>query len=210
MPNFVADLQGRFAGALELAEIGEVARLEAAPRSRTRAGLYPARLEALYEMSYLRVFVSWEAFLEQVFIRYLCGYSTAHGTATPGAGLGFLPTLTLAEQAVLGSHAYVLWHNPNRIVDRCRKFFSLCTVEAVVLSNKARLEDFAAIRHRITHAQADARAKFNHATMSLSGKRYHGARPGSFLRDWDASASPPARWLERLTHEFYGMAMQVV
>jgi hypothetical protein len=209
MPNFGADFRLRVADALKLAEIGEIARLEAAPSSKTRSNLYPVRLEALYEMAYLRVFVSWEAFLEQIFLRYLCGYSSAIGTATPLAGSGYLPTLARAEQAVLSGNAYVLWHNPSRIVTRCKRFFSACTVETVVLSNLAQLEDLAAIRHRITHAQEDARRKFDLATMSIAGRRYRGARPGAFLRDWDASVAPPVRWLERLAHQLTGLAGQV-
>ena len=209
MPNFGADFRLRLSDALKLAEIGEVARLEAARGSRTRANLYPTRLEALYEMAYLRVFVSWEAFLEQIFLRYLCGYTSTIGIATPIAGTGYLPTLSRAEQAVLGGNAYVLWHNPGRVVARCRKFFVVCTVENVVLSNIARLDSLAAIRHRITHAQEDARRKFDLATMSLAGKRYRGARPGAFLRDWDRSVTPSVRWLERLTLELDGLAAQL-
>ena len=114
MPNFGDQLRHRFDDALELAAIGELARLEAQVGSRTRASLHPVRLEALYEMAYLRVFVTWEAFLEQVFLRYLCGYSSTHGLATPVGGTSFLPTLASAEQAVLAGNRYVVWHNPDK------------------------------------------------------------------------------------------------
>lgn len=209
MPDLGAELHRRTTEALALAEIGEIARVEAVRGSRTKQSLHPVRLEALYEMAYLRVFVSWEAFLEQAFLRYLCGYVSAHGAAVPALGTTFLPTLAKAEQAVLSGNAYVLWHSPARVILRSKRFFHTSRVEAIVLSNSARLEALAAVRHRITHSQADARNKFDAATMALAGKRYPGSRPGSFLRDWDRSVSPPFRWLDSLAAEFTGLAKQV-
>src|SRR5712672_2619521 len=35
------------------------------------------KLELLYELAYLRFFIQWEVFLEQSFLRYLCGYSSS-------------------------------------------------------------------------------------------------------------------------------------
>lgn len=209
MPDLRAELQRRTFEGLALAQFGEIARLEAARGSRTRAALHPVRLEALYEMAFLRVFVSWEAFLEQAFFRYLCGYASVHGTATPIPGSNFLPTLAQAELAVLNGNTYVLWHSPAKVVTRCRRFFNASTIETIVSSNTSRLEAFAAIRHRIAHAQTDARNKFDAATMSLVGRRYPGARAGAFLRDRDPTASPPERWLDRLAQELISLAHQV-
>jgi len=209
MPDLHGELQRRSFEALALAEIGEIARVEAAAGSRTKAELHAYRLEALYEMAYLRIFVSWESFLEQAFLRFLCGYTSAHGVATMLPGRAFLPTLAQAETAVLGGNAYVLWHNPTRVVTRCRRFFHASTIETIVASNTARLEALAAIRHRIAHAQADAKQKFDSATMLLVGRRYRGARPGAFLRDRDTSVSPPERWLDRLAQELVSLSRQV-
>jgi hypothetical protein len=209
MPTLHMELQRRAFEALALAEVGEIARVEAAVGSRTRAGLYPVRLEALYEMAYLRVFVSWEAFLEQAFLRYLCGYASAHGMATPRPGSAFCSTLAQAEASVLNGNAYVLWHNPAKVIVRCRRFFSVSQLERVIASNTSRLEAFAAVRHRIAHAQSDAKAKFDLATMALHGRRYLGSRAGSFLRDRDVSIVPPERWLNRMAQELISLSRQV-
>jgi hypothetical protein len=209
MPALAAGLRARVAQAIELAEIGEVARAEAAPTSRTRRSLYPARLEALYEMAYLRIFVGWEAFLEEVFLRYLCGYRSIHGFATLLPGTSYAASLAQAERAVLGGNRYVLWHSPGKVASRAHKFFSASPVDTVILSNTARLEDLAAVRHRITHAQEDARRNFDRATMAIAGRRYRGARPGAFLRYVDTSAVSPVRWLERLGQEVEGLAQQI-
>jgi hypothetical protein len=209
MPPLAVALRVRVAEAIKLAEVGEVARAEAAPASQTRRNLHPTRLEALYEMAYLRIFVGWEAFLEEVFLRYLCGYVSVHGCAPLMPGVTYEPTLARAEQAILAGYRFVLWHDPVKVGARARRFFHASRIETVVLSNTARLQDLAAIRHRITHAQEDARRNFDQATMAIAGRRYRGARPGAFLRDVDAGAVPPNRWLERLGKEFEGLAQQI-
>ena len=209
MPPLAATLRTRIAQAIQLAEIGEIARAEAAPASRTRRNLHPTRLEALYEMAYLRIFVGWEAFLEEVFLRYLCGYSSIHGTAVLLPGVSYETTLAHAEQTLLAGSRYVLWHNPATVATRARRFFQASPIAAVVLSNTARLDELAAVRHRITHAQEDARRNFDRATMAIAGKRYRGARPGAFLRDLDTTTMPSTRWLERLGKEVEGLAQQI-
>lgn len=209
MPGLEAEFRARVSQAIKLAQIGEIARAEARAGSQTRAGLHPTRLEYLYEMAYLRIFVSWESFLEQAFLRYLCGYTSRVGVAAPVPGQAFQSTLANAERAVLGGQQYVLWHNPARVIQRARQFFGSSPIETVVLSNSTRLEHLAAVRHRITHAQQDARSKFDTATMTIAGRRYRGGRPGAFLRDEDASATPAPRWLEQLGREFQGLAAQI-
>jgi len=212
MPGLQAAFRARVSEAMKLAEVGEVARAEAAPGSKTERDLYPARLEYLYELTYLRIFVAWEHFLEQAFLRYLCGYASKVGAAVPATGTTFQATLATAEVAVLAGRDYVLWHNPNAVTLRAQKFFASSPIETVVRSNSARLEHFAAIRHRVTHAQSDARKKFDLATMALVGKRYRGSRAGAFLRDLDPTVSPPQppqRWVDQLGRELQNLAAQI-
>lgn len=211
MPALDVQLRSRITDAVALAAVGEVARAEATPTSLTRRGLYPARLEALYEMAYLRIFVGWEAYLEAAFLRYLCGYSSARwGQAVLLPGSTFAATLAKAEASVLSGQSFVLWHSPNTVVLRSQKFFRSSMIEDTVASSRAQLQHLAAVRHRITHSQDDARRNFDAATMTIAGRRYRGARPGAFLRDWDATVQPPIRWLERLSMEMSALAGQIV
>jgi hypothetical protein len=209
MPGLEAEFRARVSEAIRLAEIGEVARAEARAGSQTRQNLHPARLELLYELAYLRMFVSWEAFLEQTFLRYLCGYASKVGVAVPAAGTSFAPTLASAETTVLAGRRYVLWHNPSTVVERARQFFTGSVFETVILSNTARLDQFAAVRHRITHSQSDSRRRFDAATMMIAGTRYKGGRAGAFLRDVDRSIMPPVRRVEHLGRELQGLAAQI-
>jgi hypothetical protein len=211
MPSsLLAELVGRMDNSIRLAEIGEVARAEASRTSQTWANLHPVRLEALYEVAYLRMFVSWEVFLEEVFLRYLCGYASLSGAVTPRVGVTLAKGLTGAEAMLLGGRPYKLWHNPATVVARSQGFFTSCPMETVVDSYTTELERFAAIRHRITHGQSDARKNFDAVTMAIVGKRYRGARPGAFLRDLNPGTTPPTRWLHSIGADMTAVAGQIV
>lgn len=208
MPPLEAELRRRVQSASELAQAGELARSELPPGGQAHRALHIARLELLYEMALLRMFVEWEVYLEATFLRYLCGYASKLGAASLVSGQYF-PSLALAEAALLGGQSYVLWHDPARIVARSQRFFVNGLHETVIGSHSARLASFVAIRHRIAHGQEDARRKFDMATLQLAGRRYRGSRPGRFLRDWDPSASPARRWLDTIADDLTGLATQI-
>ena len=208
MPSLANSFRDGVVRATSLAQAGEQAQVMLSGLSRGAPPLYPARLELLYEMAYLRVFIEWETFLEQSFLRYLCGYTNTIGQQAMVQG-NYYSTLATAETAILGNRQYVLWHNPSAVVGRSKAFFSTGLHESVLASNLTRLDWFAAIRHRVAHAQPHARKEFDRATMSLNGFRYQGGRPGKFLRDWHPYATPRTRWLEIVGGELINLARQI-
>lgn len=203
MPPYAVIFRQRVADALALARAGEFAAQSSA-HTEWRA----ARVEYLYEMSFLRAFIEWEVFLERTFLRYLCGYQSSHGRFLPLSG-NHCASLANAEQLVFGRNSYALWHDPTAVTKRSTRHLALCPHELVIQSNSARLQMFAAIRHRVAHGQDDARQKFDTATMSLCGRRYRAGRPGRFLRDWDNSLQPRRRWIEVISLELAAMARQI-
>jgi hypothetical protein len=82
MPPLAAQFAQQVDKALLIAEIGERIRISSPRGSVAWRELHPARLEVLYEMAYLRIFMLWESYLEESFLRYLCGYSTTVGLAS--------------------------------------------------------------------------------------------------------------------------------
>src|SRR5688572_18267814 len=123
LPGLAPEFGQRAADALLLAEAGEVAKLEAARKSRSRTLLHFTRLESLHELAYLKVFVSWEAFLEQTFIRLLAGYESNAGQEPLKPGERYRRTLAAAELDVLSGGQFALWHNPAKVIGRYRRFF---------------------------------------------------------------------------------------
>jgi hypothetical protein len=201
MPPLATELRREVVNSLDLATAAETIRGE------PDWGL--ARIELLYEFAFLRVFLGWEQYLEKTFLRYLCGYQSTLGVCTPVPGTVPFPTLATDEAALLGARQYVLWHKPSTVITRARQFWSASFHELVVQSNQPRLEYMASVRHRIVHAQDDAIRNFDQATMALAGRRYRGARPGRFLRDWNIGVSPQERWLVTLSNELASLSAQI-
>jgi hypothetical protein len=207
MPRFDLRLAGVAQIATAIAKAGEAAHISA--ESTVRRQWTVARLEALYELAYLRVFAAWESCLEAIFLRSLCGYASRGGQETLKTG-GYFPSLAAAEAAAMGpGRTYLLWHNPVRVINRCQQFIRAGREEITINSNLARLQDFADARHRVVHDHTDAKRKFDVAALNLVGRTYPASRPGRLLRDWDRSAPVTRRWLETVALELTNLAGQM-
>jgi hypothetical protein len=168
------------------------------------------QVELAYELAFLRIYIALEVFLEQVFLRILCGYTIKNGIQEPiTLSTGYFGTIAGAESHMLGQRNYVPWHSPTDIVRRAKRYFLSSNFEIVISSASSRLEEFSAVRHRIAHAQNHARTKFDQVTMSLASRRYAGSSAGRFLRDWDRGATPPRRWLSTIGTELASLARQI-
>ncbi len=209
MPNLVSRLRDEVSRAAMLARAGETLRASLLGDPRLGRELTLFRLHFLYEIAYLHVFVNWEAFLEESFLRYLCGYFCSTGKQVTVTG-NYAGTLAVARTQLFGGHPYLLWHGASTIEARSRIYFIAGLHETVVASSRSRLEWFAAIRHYIAHKHEDARGKFDAACMNLCGRRFRGSRPGAFLRERTTSGVPPLRWLELIGDELVKLAAQIV
>ena len=167
-------------------------------------------------MAFLRVFIEWETFLEESFIRFLCGYESSLGPAA----LTVHPfrTLSDARTDVLGGQDFVSWQRTSTIIKRCQKYMLPVTLgttpsnsfhEKIVASNQARLDAFATIRNRVAHKSSYAKEQFRNTTMQLAGRRYSAASPGRFLRDWVERSVPRQRWLQLIALELCALASQI-
>jgi hypothetical protein len=208
MPPLVGELASAVATALDLSRAGELARVHIPSSSTPKFDV--SRLEYIYELAFLRMFVAWEIFLEESFHRYLCGYSSSVFGQQPTISGVYHKSLSLAEAAVLAGAAYKLWHDPQRVEARSRQFFVVGSRHEVVMaSSRTRIAHMASVRHRVAHGQDDAALKFDAATQYWVGHRYKGSRPGRFLRDHDTSSVPPRRWIETLGTELVALAGQI-
>ncbi|CAN7361084.1 hypothetical protein [Bosea psychrotolerans] len=194
-----------------MASLALVQRLEAALALRGQNGLLITLtdVELAYELAYLRVFVAWESFLEEAFLRLMCGYEHSAGQEPLLPGSAYHSKISDAEAALLNGRQYVLWHNVSSVIGRAAGNFRNSRFENILASAQQRLAHFGAIRHRIAHEQKDGAQKFNAATMALAGKRYRAARPGRFLRDAQANAIPQTRWMSQVCAELEALAQQI-
>lgn len=213
MPRFDRSLSDQAQLAIGIVRAGEIAHVSGGTTIRKEWSVN--RLEALYELAYLRVFATWEMCIEAVFYRSLCGYASAAGQETLVSGRYF-SSIAAAEAAVLAGRSYVLWHNPQHVIDRCRTFIKSgapgcpSLQENIISSNITHLLHLSYTRHRIVHEQADAKRKFDTATVQITGRVYPASRPGKFLRDWNTSTVPRRRWLEVAIAELTALTSQIV
>lgn len=206
MPAFQLDLAQEVDRATQIALMGERVRSLSEPGSGIRRELSINRLEALYETAYLRLFLRWEDFLEQTFLRYLCGYVSG---AVPGTlRQASFATIDDAEIAILHGRDFVSWADPNQVIARSQKFITNGVHELVINSDITRVRHFKSVRNRIAHTSEHARTHFDNATRALSFQRYPGSSPGRFLRD-TATTIPPQSWLEVIGLELQNLAGQI-
>jgi hypothetical protein len=209
LPPLSKVLEAEIIRALDLAERLEQSRVRLTSDPSAGSLLTITAVELSYELSFLRVFIAWEDFLEACFFRLLCGYLHSNGQEQLVIGRSFQRTLRDAESAVLAGRKYVLWHNADDVVRRAQHFFVNGRHEVVLSSNLTRLKHFGSVRHRIAHSQEHARANFDAATMALCGRRYRASRPGRFLRDWASTQGRPRRYLAAIANELLALARQM-
>jgi hypothetical protein len=191
MPKNMARLDDQLARqvdlSLKIVAQTEALWLTAPPTSDIRRNLKVEQLETLYEAAFLRIFTSWEMFLEEVQIRFMAGYATGGYQPAPLPGRRTYSTIEAARTALYDGRAYLLWHNPTTNADRCARWLASSPIETLSRANQAQLENFASVRHRIAHSSSDASAKFTAATLTLSGTTATHPNPGRFLRSPDIS-----------------------
>ena len=209
MPALGSEFRRQVDSAILIAKAGELARDALPARSAARGELRPSRLEAIYEMAYLRIFVMWEVFLEETLIRMMCLQRSPLCTPVPQVPGTRFPSLAAARAALYGGQRYLLWHDPGRVVARSRAWLHLGPHELVIASQSANLEWMASVRHRIAHGSDDARSKFDFASMQLAGRRYRGASAGRLLRDADPNSVAEERWLTILGRALGDLALQI-
>lgn len=138
------------------------------------------QVELVAELAFLRVFIAWENFLEQSFLRYLVGARSRSGQA---------PTkyvnpknLDHARQVVCSGREYFQWNSASKVVQIAETYFRDGEPFKPILEGiSAELKDMATIRNRIAHRSTSARDRFNSLVRKNFGHGKPGMTPGRFL-----------------------------
>lgn len=209
MPNLGTKCVARFNETLKIAATTEGLWLAAPPASEIKKQLRVSQLEALYEATFLRVFASFESFLEDSLAHFMAGYATPGHVPVPVAGSRLFPTLTKALNALYGKKTYLLWHDIGRDITRSQKYLVSSPLEIALVAHRARLDDYAAIRHHIAHNSTDSRQKFETASLRITGSTHKG-QPGRMLRSEDISdpLNTP-KWIRNVVDDMAGVVLQI-
>jgi hypothetical protein len=168
------------------------------------------RREWLVELAYLRMYLGWEAFLEESFIAYLMGMRAPSGRAPHRFTLP--PDLKSAREWVVPEgRQYAAWDDV-RVGNRALRFFrSGHPFAAVLKSNQNFLEDAKKIRNAVAHESINAREKF----ATVARKQLGGVLPpnltvGAFLGTVIPGLTPPQSFLEFYLDRLEFMAGRII
>lgn len=149
-------------------------------------------VDLIAELAGLKLFVIWEDFLEQTFIRYMCGAKT-YSRYSPKLYVK-APTLTHARNILLGGRPYINWENTNEVARRAETYFRRGEPYATVLrSAQVHLDTFKVIRNRIVHSSRFAETQFQKKVENLLGSTLPKITPGRLLLSPPTSAAIPFR-----------------
>lgn len=148
----------------------------------TRPSVRFFRLEQVAELCLVRLELSWEAFLEETFARFLCGAPSLSGVspirfATP-RNLEHARDLMIGLERV---RRYSDWTDPQTVIDRADLLFKdgapfVSPIRAAFRD----LNDMKTMRNCIAHRSDFARAQFQKVVLGRYGVA-HNWHPGRFL-----------------------------
>ncbi len=131
-------------------------------------------------MALLKLTLAWESFVEDTFLRYLCGSKSAAGVA-PTLLLSKEPTLNAAFKTLTKGNRYLAWH-ADTTINRANKWFDAGAPYLNAVSGvKSDLDDMADIRNRIAHRSAYSVTAFQDVVRARLGYVPTGMTPGRFL-----------------------------
>lgn len=150
--------------------------------------------ELFAAISLLRMHLAWEDFIENVFIRYLCGGITQSGYSPVLVGLP-AKNIRAAIATLMGRNNYLIW-SPANIEIKARQFFDLGEPFVSTISGaRNALIEINAVRNRFAHRSEHASVEFTNLVRNTFGYIPRGINPGRFLLMNDPAA--PMRFIDK-------------
>lgn len=160
------------------------------------SGMPRIQVEIIVELAFLRIFIAWENFLEESFIRYLVGAKSPFGYSPKR----FVnpPTMKIAINLVLAEREYIRWNSASEVITRSEIYFRNGEPYKNVLQGAITdLDEMNTIRNRIAHKSATSKKKFNNFVRRKFGYGKRGMTPGRLLL---TLISPPTSRTTFLDH----------
>jgi hypothetical protein len=145
----------------------------------------------IVEMAFIRMFLAWEDFLEESFIRYMRGARRSKGQqARP---LTTVTSLDQARRVVAGERRrYADWYDPATILERARLHLKDGEPYASAIGPAmTHLDRMRIIRNRIAHRSQWALQQFTQLLRDLYGSTAH-QTPGRVLLAQPSQSALPA------------------
>jgi hypothetical protein len=143
--------------------------------------LHQPQVDLIFELAFLKIFIAWEQFLENTFVRYMCGASSLSGKKP--IRIISARYLDGALRVICGERPYADWASVEIVVERANRFFDNGEPYATPLqSAAAELANMRKVRNHIVHHSNKSREDFTKLLVSTYGFRPQGMTAGRFLR----------------------------
>jgi hypothetical protein len=157
---------------------------EAALYKELRKGKYrpilDSRLQSINELSFLKLFISWEHFLEEAFIRFMCGARNSAGL--PQAKYVNPSNLGHALDMIKQKQRFVDWTVGGDVIERALLCFKDGEPFSTALGGSLTyLMDMKTIRNRIAHESKEAEEAFQNMIRQKMGYVPQGIGVGKLL-----------------------------
>lgn len=165
------------------------------------------RIEMLAGFTLIRLQLAWENFVEAVFIRYMCGSTSASGGG---------PTLLQLRQRNIGAataellqgQPFVNWTYDETVSRASIYFVNGEPFTTPLGAVKRTIEDVAIVRNAIAHRSASAKDRFRNLVRRVIGYVPRGMTPGRFLLS--APSAGQESIIEGYTNDFATVAGLIV
>ena len=173
-------------------------------------GTFTPHHEALVaELAFLRAFLAWEAFVEEVFILYLLGAAPPKGRSPRRYAQP--PNRRLAELMVAEGREYADWTGTDTVVKRADRFFREGEPFRSALRNRqSLLQDLRTLRNAIAHSSKSSQEKYQKLVRRELTRYPPSLAVGSFLARRNPKASQPESFFETYAGSLVTVAEGIV
>ena len=166
-------------------------------------------------LSFLSVVAAWDEFVEESFLRYLCGTNAPSGLS-PKLRIGRCKNLTHAQQALSGSvniqegTRQLRWSDYTWVIKVASIFFEKGKPYSSVTDRfKERLKDAQIIRNRVAHNSLKSKKQFKKIANKflkndLDSSLQKGFSPGLLLASQRPENIFNSEWLEGNDQSYWG------
>ena len=167
------------------------------------------QVELITGLVLLKIYLSWEEFIEDVFARYMCGAKSASGYA-PSLNYSKEPNIAHAMATLLGGKNYLNW-SAKKIIDRGNRYFGRgepfrTTVNAIIST----LDEIIIIRNRFAHRSDFSAIEFRSVVLRWFGYVPRGIIPGRFLLAKNPSLGGGQSFIDYYTNILLGASYSIV
>lgn len=174
------DFEASVNSSLLLADEARAYVLRLADGTFRRVGV--RNVELFAGLALLRIHVAWESFLENTFLRYMCGAKSPAGYQPILLGTGRESSISAARQKLLGSRSRYLDWTHQATIRAANQYFDLGEPFVTGLSSVSReLEEVNILRNRFAHRSDYSVTQFRMVVRRTYGYMPNGMTVGRFL-----------------------------